>query len=430
MNKFSLPNFLNPNSNMVSIRSTSYAAALFSLCLGTRAWEYNFPRSWEHTWQQNAQTVFNGECRTSRMTAFETPKTNGDIWISTSPLDDIEAPKILPLNSSSGEQWEFDGISDDGMNSFIFGFYRDPGLSLMGSGSLRLSAELAYANGTRFGRVDYAMESIVESCSGGTRGTWKGDDFSYTFEISKDMSHLRLGMDTPDLKGNIFMKSKTAPRYADAQIWPSENASTAISPYFHWIEPIPVGDVQVDLTVDGERFLWEGLGGHNRLWSSFNWFTCLKSMNAVRMVAGPYALSFMKFTSRIRWGEEYTSVLLMKEGKKIFSSTLNEPSDSEDYVLDEKTYDGTVTGTLRDRVTGYELELVSPSLKKHWTFIMEHKNIAFEYLVGKGRGGSGFSASSSGGPVGLEQFRGVALTEALNFPDSSPLFKRQYKEGR
>jgi hypothetical protein len=153
-------------------------------------------------------------------------------------------------------------------------------------------------------------------------------------------------------------------------------------------------------------------------------------MNAVRMMAGPYSLSFMKFTSRVIWGKEYTSVLLMKDGDVVFQSTLNEVSDTEDYVLDEKTYDGTVAGTLRDKVTGYELELVSPKQKKHWTFIMEHKNIAFEYLVGKGRGGSGFSASSSGGPVGLEQFRGVALTEALNFPDSSPLFRRQYKEGK
>jgi hypothetical protein len=415
---------------MSSVRTSTSVIAFWGLCLGALAWEYNFPGQWEQVWQQNAQIAISEQCQTSRMTAFEVPKSNGDIWISTSSLDDMEAPKILPLNSSSGEQWEFDGISDDGMNAFIFGFYRDPGLSLMGSGNLRLSAELAYANGTRFGRVDYAMESIVESCPSGTRGIWKGDDFSYTFEISKDMSHLRLGMDTPDLKGNIFMTSRTAPRYADAQIWPSENASTAISPYFHWVEPVPVGDVKVDLSVDNERFKWEGLGGHNRLWSPFNWFTCLKSMNAVRMVAGPYSLSFMKFTSRIRWGEEYTSVLLMKEGEKIFSTTTEGPHDSEDYVVAEKTYDGSVMGTLRDKVTGYELELISPSRNKHWTFIMEHKNVAFEYLVGKGRGGSGFSASSSGGPVGLEQFRGVALTESLNFPDSSPLFRRQYKEGK
>lgn len=368
----------------------------------------------------------NRSCETSHMTAFEVAKSGSDLFFSTSPLDDFEAPKILPLNSSTGEQWEFDGVSEDGMLAFIFGFYRDPGLSLMGTGNLRVSAELAYANGTRFGRVDYATDSIVESCLEGTRGSWKSADFSYTFEISRDMKRSRIGMDTPDLKGNVFMTSKTVPRYADASVWPSRTARTAIAPHFHWVEPIPVGKAKVDLTVDGEKFVWEGLGGHNRLWSPFNWYTCLKGMNAVRMIAGPYALSYMKFTSRIENGKEYTSVLLMEDGEIIFSSTLGEASDTEDHVLMVKTYEGTIMGTLRDKVTGYELDLISPKKKKHWSFIMEHKNIAFEYLVGKGRGGSGFTSSSSGGPVGLEQFRGVALTEALTFPDTSPLFKNQY----
>jgi hypothetical protein len=416
---------------MYSSLGTFTTLALFTRFLQIKAWEYDFPEAWESQWSGSSQVAFgsSGSCKTSHMTAFETAKSSAEIWLSTSPLDDFEAPKILPLNSSTGEQWEYDGISEDGMSAFIFGFYRDPGLSLMGTGNLRLSAELAYANGTRFGRVEYASDSIVESCPDGTKGVWKGKDFSYSWEISKDMQRLRLGMITPDLKGNIIMTSKTLPRYADASTWPSGNASSAISPHFHWVEPIPVGEVKVDLTVNGEKdFSWEGLGGHNRLWSPFNWFTCLKAMNAVRMVAGPYSLSYMRFGSRID-GKDHTSILLMHGTEKIFSSTLGEVSDTEDYVLMTKTYGGTVTGTLRDKVTGYELELISPRRKKHWTFIMEHKNIAFEYLVGKGRGGSGFSCSSSGGPVGLEQFRGVALTEALNFPDSSPLFTNQYKWG-
>ncbi|PWY76062.1 hypothetical protein BO94DRAFT_605321 [Aspergillus sclerotioniger CBS 115572] len=393
-----------------------------------QGWESTFPQNWPLNWTPQPELNLAGQdsCTTSHLTAYETAGSGADIWLSTSPLDDFESPKILPLNSSSGEQWEFDGVSDDGMNAFIFGLYRDPGLSLMGTGNLRISAELAYANGTRWGRVDYASESTVESCPHGTKGVWRGTDFSYIFEISKDMSRVKLEVDTPDLKGIIYMRSKTLPRYADASTWPAENASTAIAPHFHWVEPIPVGDVKVDLFAKGEPFTWHGLGGHNRLWSPFNWFTCLKAMNAVRMTAGPYSLSYMRFTSRIAGGKDFTSVLLMHGAEKIFSTTLGEASDVDDYVLMSKTYDGAVTGTLRDKVTGYELELVSPGRKKHWTFIMEHKNIAFEYLVGKGRGGSGFSSSSSGGPVGLEQFRGVALTEALTFPDSSPLFKNQY----
>lgn len=413
---------------MFTTRAVLLTLELLNYAWLGKTWEYNFPEDWKSQWTQNSQSVLGADenCVTSHMTAYEVAKAGTDIRFSTSPLDDFEAPRTLPLNSSSGEQWEFDGVSDDGMISFIFGFYRDPSLSLMGSGNFRLSAELAYANGTRFGRVDYAAETTIQSCPDGTKGVWKSKDFSYTFEISKDMSRLRLGMDTPDLKGNIFMTSKTLPRYADAKTFPSDSASTEAAPHFHWVDPIPVGDVKVDLTVKGGEFAWEGSGGHTRIWATYNWYTCLMAMDVVRMKAGPYSLFYSHFKSRISDGQEYASAFLMKDGETIFSTTVGEVSESEDYVRMTKTYDGTVYGTLRDKVTGYELELISPRRKKHWTFIMEHKNIAFEYLIGKGRGGSGFSSSSSGGPVGLEQFRGVALTEALNFPDTSPLFKNQY----
>lgn len=393
-------------------------------------WEYNFPEHWQAQWPESWQTNLGADssCQTSHLTAFEMARAKEPVFVSTGPRDDFEAPKILPPNSTAGEQWEFDGVSNDGMSSFIFGFYRDPGLAIMGSGNFRISAELAYANGTRFGQVDYPSDSIVEQCPQGTRGVWKSKDFSYSFEVSKDMTRVRIGVDTPDLKGNILMTSRTLPRYADASTWPSDNATTSISPYFYWVEPVPVGDAKVDLVVKGEQFTFSGLGGHARLWSPFNWFTCLKAMNAVRLMAGPYSLSYMKFTSKFNGGIEYPSVFLMKDGQKVFASTNGNVSDTIDYVLLTKTYDGKVAGTLRDKVTGYELELVSPGTKKHWTFIAEHKNIAFEYNLGGGRGGSGFSSSSSGGPVGLEQFNGVALTEALNFPDKSPLFKAQYVE--
>ncbi|KAL4795763.1 hypothetical protein BDV19DRAFT_388787 [Aspergillus venezuelensis] len=410
---------------------TLSALAVLSCCTPASAWDYNFPVQWEAQWplgdlasnQQGNATL----CATSHIGAFELAKPGTPISLSTTPQGDFESPKIEPLNASVTEQWEFDGVSDDGMQSFIFGFYRDPGLSLMGFGNLRLSAELTYANGTRWGRVDYASESTVKTCPDGTRGTWKGKKFSYTFEVSKDMSLLRIGVDTPDLKGNIIMTSRSLPRYADARTWPSDEASTEIAPYFHWEEPIPVGDARVALSVNGEMLKWEGIGGHNRIWAPFNWYTCLKSMDSVRLRAGPYALSYWTTSSRIIDGKQTTSILLMKNGETVFASTRGEKAD-EDYVLMTKTYGGKVTGTLRDKVTGFELELVSPARKKHWTFIVEHTNIAFEYLLGKGRGGSGFCGASSGGPVGLEQFRGIALTEALTFPDSSPLFKRQYAE--
>ncbi|KAL4860418.1 hypothetical protein BDV12DRAFT_205086 [Aspergillus spectabilis] len=106
-------------------------------------WEYSFPGHWEAQWPVGE--VINDEdadvtaCTTSHIGAFEMAKPETPISLYTGPLDDFESPKIVPLNSSATEQWEFDSGSDGVMDSFIFGFYRDPGLSLMGFGNLRLS---------------------------------------------------------------------------------------------------------------------------------------------------------------------------------------------------------------------------------------------------------------------------------------------------
>jgi hypothetical protein len=141
---------------------------------------------------------------------------------------------------------------------------------------------------------------------------------------------------------------------------------------------------------------------------------------------GPYVLTYFGFDSNLVKGSAHQSVVLFKDGTQVFRSTLGSASETEDFAIVSKSYGGAVTGTLKDKVTGYQLELVSPGSMKHYTFFVEHANLGFEYILGEGVGGSGFSAISRGGHVGLSQFQGVALTEALTFPKNSPLFKSNY----
>lgn len=354
------------------------------------------------------------------------------VWFSLSPEDNPEAPHVLPPNSTAGEQWEFDGIAEDGLASFMFGFYRDPNYAILGSGNLRCSIEIMFANGTSYAHVDYPSESIVETCADGTRGIWRDEEgYSYSFEITHDMQLARIGLDSPTVKGNVLMKSRTPPRYGDATPWPSNNASTLTVPFFHWFEPIPVGDVSVDLTVLNHPFKFTGMAGHNRFWSAFSWFSCLQGLNAVRAKLGPYSLSWISFRSKVKKGLTYHSAYLVEDGTPIFSATHgSDPSTSgdENYIIVEKKYDGKITGNLKDKVTGYELELVSPKNNKHWVFSIDHTALSFEYMLGRGTGGSGFACFSQGGPLGLKQYKGIALTEALTFPEKSPLFKAQYRD--
>ncbi|KAH8168085.1 hypothetical protein CIB48_g160 [Xylaria polymorpha] len=344
--------------------------SLFSIASATSAyaWEYGWPDEWGPKWlspsDQQVLGADNG-CKVSRLTAFEMSKTKDPIFFSTGGLDHFVSPKMLPLNGTAGEQWEFDGVSEDAKMAFVFGFYRDPNYAILGSGNLRVSVEMAWPNGTRFAQVDYPTENIIEECDWGTRGIWRSEEFSYSFEITADMQRARVGMQTPQVSGIVSMSSAARPRYPDGNNYPSENSTSEALPYFHFVEPIPAAHAHVDFTVLGQKWAWNGLGGMERLWGAFSWFTCLQGMNVVRILTGPYALSMLSFTSNIKKGSEYPSISLFDNGMPVFSSQRSEESDTKDYFSFTKTYGGKVAGTLRDKVTGYELELVSPSRQLH-----------------------------------------------------------------
>lgn len=405
--------------------TTRGIALLSSVSLAT-CWEYSWPAEWAQEWPIDAHASAEEGCEVSHLNAFEMEKGRKPVYFSTKALDDPEAPKMLPLNSTGGEQWEFDGVSDDGLLAFCFGFYRDPNYAILGAGNLRLSAEFSRLNDKRFVRVDYPSSSTVESCPWGTRGVWRGDDYSYTFEITKDMKVARIGVNTDDLKGSLIMKSVMPARYPDGSSYPNEKASTEVVPYFHWVEPIPVADLHVDMEIEGKPYKWSGLGGHERLWTAFSWFTCLHGMTAVRVKTGPFAATHVSFTSAFDKSIYRPSTVLTMDGEVIFSTTRSEQSDTEDYAILEKTYGGKVTGNMKDKVTGFEMVMVSPSTKKQWSFSITNENVGFEYMLGEGVGGTGFSGKAVGGPIGLKQYFGPAFAEALEFPKNSYLFKPNY----
>ncbi|TGJ78104.1 hypothetical protein E0Z10_g10658 [Xylaria hypoxylon] len=359
------------------------------------------------------------------MTRYDIARGHNRIYFSTDPLDDFEAPSVVPLNATTGEQWEFDGVSENGMEAFMFGFYRDPSFSIFGTGNLRFYLEIAFANGSRHAAVEYAEESIVQSCPGqGTRGIWRGDNWSFGFEISADMSRAEITMDSPIEKGHIVMTSIAPARYADSTVWPSRDASSVAVPYFHWVEPIPVAEVSINATVLGERISWTGMGGHERLWGAYNWFTCIAGMTAVRIRAGPFALSLVQFESNIPKGLVVSSVMLTKDGKKILSTRRDEPSDQDDYILFRELYEGPgiTTQLLANKATGFKLHLLSPSRNASWTFIVTHLNIGFEYPFAGGFGSTGYSGIVEGGEARDKWWKGPAFSEIMEFPKKSMLF--------
>ncbi|KAK8038476.1 hypothetical protein PG993_006887 [Apiospora rasikravindrae] len=372
----------------------------------------------------------NSACIISNLTAYEMAKGMQAVDFTRDAMENFERPKIRPLNSSAGEQWEFDGVSEDGMQSFVFGFYRDPNYAILGTGNFRLSMEFAFADRTRFYEVYYPERSVVESCPQGTRGIWydEKDGYKFSFLVNAEMSEAIVTLKSDTLNGKAFIQSKSRPLTADGQVWPAQNGSTEPVRHWHWSQPIPAGTADLEVDIKGREVAWSGMGGHERFWSAFSWFTCLTNLQAVRAMLGPYVLRFFGFGSNLVKGQSHQSVVLFKNGVPIFQSTHPNSSATEDYFLASKTYGGAVTGTLKDKVTGFQLELVSQRNKRHYTFFIEHTNLGFEYILGEGVGGSGFSGRARGGHVGLDQYEGVALSEALTFPQNSPLFRSNYVE--
>ncbi|KAI2601878.1 hypothetical protein GGR54DRAFT_645606 [Hypoxylon sp. NC1633] len=369
------------------------------------------------------------KCAISHMKRYDMARRKDDIGFSVDPLDDFEAPRVEPLNSTTGEQWEFDGISEDGRQAFMFGFYRDPSFAFFGTGNLRFYLEFSFANGSRYAVVEYAEESIIERCPGhGTRGTWRGQGRAYMFEISEDMSQAKVIMDSPEAKGTITLTSIVPPKNADNNIWPSANGSTMPIPFFHWVEPIPVANAELDAVLNGEHISWTGIGGHERLWGAFSWYTCVDSMTAVRFRAGSYALSLIQFGSNRDIGILVPSVIMVENGNTIFSTRRTEPSETEDYLLLRKTYEGsgTTTKTLVDKVTGIEIILTSPSRNQTWAFWMTHLNIGFEYGFGEGVGSTGYSGVVRGGLAGAKESEGPAFSEIMKFPQKTFLLAKNY----
>ncbi|KAK2624908.1 hypothetical protein QTJ16_006101 [Diplocarpon rosae] len=382
-------------------------------------------------------------CEVSHVTAFEMAKgRHPPVVFSTSADDYPEMPRIVPSNSSAGEQWEFDAFSDDAQSGIIFGFYRDPTYSFLGSGNLRMYIEI---NGPgfaeRFVQVDYPGQSTITHCPGrGTTGVWRDDSrssgsgYSYSWEVSSDMSRARVIWDTPRTKGTLTLNRKGVSQstYGDGSLWPTANASMMTSPHFYLFDPLPVAHATLEAVVDGQALKWSGAGGHTRLWNAFNWFTCLNEMLVVRFRTGPFALTMWVSESWLYRGSWTQTITLFENGEQVFRSQRTESSDEEDWFDWAKIYskeDGGVAGSFKDKSTGLQMDLVSPSRGRQWSFIITYRSVFFEFFLGGGVGGTGYAATVVGGELGEQsQVSGVALVEGLQFPEKSLVLKRNYVE--
>lgn len=377
--------------------------------------------AWQYVFKESDDVACHEPCFTTDTAAFQTVK--GPVWMSTSPRDPLDRSVLSAVNGSAWEQWFFDAVSTTADHSLGLCVSRDASYTMMGHGILRVEFFLLLANGTIVGGTDFVDESQVQDCCGEVRAEWRSVDRSYSFRISKDYGRIEGEFHRPEVDGRFSFDAITPPRFADGSTWPSDTASNEMSPFLRYTEPMSAGRAELSFTLAGEKqeTRWEGLGGHNRFFSSKDWFSIVKGWNVGRARVGPYVMSLWEDESRID-GQMYQGSVLFKDGEPLVRARLvGNPDDSPDadYLVMSRRYGGARHSNWGDMSTGWALEFVSPSRGQTWQFSLEHKTMPFEVDLGGGRGLAGFTEVVSGGEVGGKQYGdGYGVSELVVLPES------------
>ncbi|KAH8596199.1 hypothetical protein B0O99DRAFT_686243 [Bisporella sp. PMI_857] len=141
-------------------------------------------------------------------------------------------------------------------------------------------------------------------------------------------------------------------------------------------------------------FIFTGIGGHNRIWGAFNRITMVQGWHIIRATVSPYSLTYWEPKEQAS-GLIRPSAFLAKDEPKILSAQTERTSQIENYTTFSKLEGSQLQGGLADNTTSYKLDYTAPSERKHWQFILEHKNIEYELGMGGGSGLTGFIGTTT-----------------------------------
>ena len=377
---------------------------------------------WAHAGATNefldGQTLLNPSlaknCTKSHLTTNDI--VDGDVSIAAyDALSNNEFPKMAHLNASAWELWFFDAVSPSGDAAITISFFRDGSQSAMGRGNLRAQFLAIWPDKSTFRIEYYPTDSIIESCPGEPmRASWRGEDESTSFEISHDLMEAVVRLDLAEVQGILSLSSTTAKTHADGN--PSHDVSRMLAPTVYWLQPIPRASVDVKLTIDGKELRFAGFGGHDRFWTPYSWMTLMDESYYMRAVAGPYTAILLRIISRVDPGRTYASAFLFEGGQQVFASQNEQISLNDDYVSFKLSYHGVVQGEFRDTNTGYVLEMVSPTNRRHWRFEMDHARVWWNLPTGPVTGNTGFIDRVAGGEIGGEQHQGAGSAGQCQLP--------------
>ncbi|KAM0693795.1 hypothetical protein Q7P36_007052 [Cladosporium allicinum] len=341
--------------------------------------------------------------------AYDGDIVDGPVEILDNPLLNFDGAMIPVYNSSVIESWSADAVSADGESGLALTSSRGSVRGVEGAQRMFLSA--VWPNGTQFIESSFTEESNVEVCPKKTVASWYNNtDVNWTFEFSADYKHTPATIDTPTVQGTITIEALSPALYPNGLEYPDSNGAQLFAPGIFWVESVPTGIVEANLTILGSPFILHGHGGRERNWLSVPWFSTSRSWDMLRGGVGPYSYVGWLHHSKID-GSQFSMVLL-KDKQIVFRTDRTQPSSTEPWATITQTNIGPVhladsTGQIPESTyTGYTLDMVSPKTGRHWRFDVEFSATVYWFPVGATARIAGFGATVKCGQVGGHQSNG------------------------
>ncbi|KEF51739.1 uncharacterized protein A1O9_12076 [Exophiala aquamarina CBS 119918] len=290
------------------------------------------------------------------------------------PLTHFDYPMVSNFNLTATEDWSFDGVSTDGT----------------------MGISIFFSRGTVAGHTAAQRLLIAARAPGQTeRGTWANSTsgLNWTFEVSNDYKYTVMTIDSKTVKGTYTLESISPAVYPNGRIYPDRKGNPLFAPFLYWVENVPVGLVQTNLTILGTLFNLNGIGGREHNWNSDSWGAISARWDMVRGAVGPY--NFIAWTYESRFdGQTYFSIVLMKGQDVIFRTQQPELAVTDTYGSIKHKMDGPVHLSSDPKsplqlpessFTGYILDLVSPTTKESWRFEVDFNKPVYWFAATKMR---------------------------------------------
>jgi hypothetical protein len=237
----------------------------------------------------------------------------------TSTADFLDGPKLSAINSTSWDWWYFDVVSPDLKNSITIVFYTALSTGvyvLVPSSVVTVVGIYPQINGnTSFFNLD-ASEAIITTINQGASGVFNGTGSSFT--ASPDLSEYTISINSPEngVVGSVSLKSIAPAHYPCGSAVANQNMECG--PNIGWANAVPDAIGNVDFTLNGVKFAFEGVGYHDKNWSPQPFTENVGSWYWGHARIGPYSLVWFDFLDPN--GTESVSLYLAKNNRIIASS--------------------------------------------------------------------------------------------------------------